>query len=75
MAILGNVGAMLGPLWEVLGSTWVHSGVRVWGFVFKVWGLGFDHHNAYLVEMPNIALDLNLCSENTRLKNEYVIKH
>ena len=47
-AILGNVGAILGPLREVLG---VLGSTLEQGLGFKLWGLGFDHHNAYLIEM------------------------
>ena len=38
------------------------------------WILGYDYHNVYLAEMQK-CLDLHLCSENTCLKNQDVIKH
>ena len=56
VAILGNVGAIFGPLWEVLGALGSTLELRVQGFGFKVWGLGFDHPNTYLIEMQKSLL-------------------
>ena len=56
-AILGIVGAILGQLWEVLGGTWVNLGLRVRG-------LGFDYHNAYLLEIQT-SLSPYACAAKT----------
>ena len=56
-AILGIVGAILGPLWEVLGVLGSTLGLRVRG-------LGFDHHNAYLLEMQK-SLSPYACAAKT----------
>ena len=47
--IFGNVRAILGPFWEVLGAVLVH--LTVLGLGFRVWCLGFDYHNAYPIEV------------------------
>ena len=63
-AILGNVRAILG----LCGRSWVYLGstleLRVEGLGFEVWGLGFDDHNAYLVEMPK-SLSTYACAAKT----------
>ena len=56
-AILGIVGAILEPLWEVLGVLGSTLGLRVRG-------LGFDHHNAYLLEMQT-SLSPYACAAKT----------
>ena len=61
---MGNVGAILGQLWEVLGVLGSTLELRVYSLGFKLWGLRFDHHNAYLIEMPK-SLSTYTCAAKT----------
>ena len=56
-ARLGYVGAIFGPLWEILGDTW-HT------LVVRVQGLGFDRHSAYPFEMLK-SLSTYACAPKT----------
>ena len=64
LGAMGHVGAILGALWEVLEVLGFILGLRVYGLVFRVWGLRFDHHNAYLFEMPK-SLSTYACAAKT----------
>ena len=63
-AILGNVGAILWPLWEVFGVLGSTLELKVEGLGFKLCGLGFDHNNAYLIEMQK-SLSTYTCAAKT----------
>ena len=61
-------GCTLEQYWALSGPSWGHFG-RSWGVLgsslgLRVRGLGFDHHNAYLLEMQK-SLSPYACAAKT----------